>query len=146
MKTSVIEGEKFSYKNHNIQFFLNNNLSLSKKKDWIFNLYMNGRSAQINNNQKSFPTLSIEGEICKKLRNWHFSLYGLVQYSIHDNRMSNKWKKYYESNTLLSESLIDVENTVVGFKISYNFGNSKTKGAEKRNTSNENVRSRIGIL
>jgi len=131
------------YSHRLIGLSIQNNLTVSQKHnlaiDFGYQYNSKNRNAYL-----TFPsTLNLNGQIRKGIKDFQLSVYANISSYIYDSRLTQVWKLERANQYLNEIEYSKGESTSIGLSISYNFGNSRVQGVNRRNTSNSEVRPRV---
>lgn len=131
------------YHNGLFQVDLNNNFTLSKKKNLSFDINVSYNTKDISFYTETPEKLYLYGQLKKRFKSCQLSLYGFCNLYKYDGKMTTRWRNLYITDNIQRISLIKGEPVGVGFRFNYYFGNKKVNGTNERKTSGSEAKRRL---
>lgn len=122
---------------------LNNNFTLSRKRNISFDVNISYNTKDISFYTETPEKLYLYGQLKKRFRAFQVALYGFCNLYHYDGRVTTRWRNIYNTVNMRRISLINGEPLGLGIRLNYTFGNQKTKGLLERNGAGTEAKNRL---
>ncbi len=131
------------YHNSVFQVNLNNNFTLSKRRNLSFDFNVSYNTKNISFYTETPEKFYLYGQIKKRFKSCQLSLYCFCNLYMYDGNMTTRWRNIYDTDNIRRVSLIKGEPVGFGLRFNYYFGNKKVNGTKERNTSGSEAKRRL---
>lgn len=122
---------------------LNNNFTLSRKRNISFDVNISYNTKDISFYVETPEKLYLYGQLKKRFKAFQVALYAFCNLYHYDGKVTTKWRNIYNTINMQRISIVNGEPLGIGIRFNCTFGNQKTKGMSERNGAGSEAKKRL---